>query len=323
MDRTFPHNQAQNKPRRTLDGHSSPCEDCGAVDWHMDMSRGEVVCNVCGLIADDNLIDPGAEWTNHERGEDRARTGAPMTNRLADRGLNTSIDARDLSSGSAASHGMSAQARRDWRRRRVIDERSKTRRSRERNLVKANQFIRDRSGLPISLQEEVARLYRHLSSKGFVTGRSIAGVTAACTYLVAREERLPRQIPELCESFGVDEKELSRLIRKASRELNLHRVSGPDQYFDRFINDLELPPSFRLDVDAIWSRIAPHDEVWQGKKPMGVAAAIIYRASQTSETPRTQSEICRIANVSEVTLRGLVRIINETLVLLDRMEDSA
>ena len=56
---------------------------------------------------------------------------------------------------------------------------------------------------------------------------------------------------------------------------------------------------------------------------MGVAAAIIYRASQTSETPRTQSEICRIANVSEVTLRGLVRIINETLVLLDRMEDSA
>ena len=131
----------------------------------MDMSRGEVVCNVCGLIADDNLIDPGAEWTNRDRGEDRARTGAPMTNRLADRGLNTSIDARDLSSGSAASHGMSAQARRDWRRRRVMDERSKTRRSRERNLVKANQFIRDRSGLPISLQEEVARLYRHLSSK--------------------------------------------------------------------------------------------------------------------------------------------------------------
>ena len=39
-----------------------------------------------------------------------------------------------------------------------------------------------------------------------MTGRSIAGVTAACTYLVAREERLPRQIPELCESFGVDEK---------------------------------------------------------------------------------------------------------------------
>ncbi|DAC34510.1 MAG TPA: hypothetical protein D7I05_03790, partial [Candidatus Poseidoniales archaeon] len=103
MDRPHAKNQAQNKPRRTLDGHSSPCEDCGAVDWHMDMTRGEVVCNVCGLIADDNLIDPGAEWTNRDRGEDRARTGAPMTNRLADRGLNTSIDARDLSSGSAAS----------------------------------------------------------------------------------------------------------------------------------------------------------------------------------------------------------------------------
>ncbi|DAC07800.1 MAG TPA: hypothetical protein D7I09_09570 [Candidatus Poseidoniales archaeon] len=56
---------------------------------------------------------------------------------------------------------------------------------------------------------------------------------------------------------------------------------------------------------------------------MGVAAAIIYQASQNSETPRTQSEICRIANVSEVTLRGLVRIINETLVLLDRLEQQS
>ena len=46
--------------------------------------------------------------------------------------------------------------------------------SRERNLVKANQMIRDRSDLPKSLQEETARLYRRLSGDGFVTGRSIA-----------------------------------------------------------------------------------------------------------------------------------------------------
>jgi transcription initiation factor TFIIB len=314
---------AKTSVRRTVAGHTTPCDDCGAVDWDMDTTRGEVVCSMCGLVAEENLIDPGAEWTNSDRGEDRARTGAPVTNRLADRGLNTSIDARDLTSGGASTHGMSAQARRDWRRRRVIDERSKTRRSRERNLVKANQFIRDKSGLPIPIQEEVARIYRILSAKGFVTGRSIAGVTAACTYLVAREERLPRQIPELCESFGVDEKELSRLIRKASRELNLHRVSGPDQYFDRFLSDLGLPPAFRLEVDAMWNRIAPHEEVWQGKKPMGIAAAIIYRASQASETPRTQSEICSIANVSEVTLRGLVKTIEETMLLLDRLEERA
>ena len=203
--------------RRTLEGHTRPCEDCGAVNWDFDISRGEITCGDCGLVAEENVPDPGAEWTNRDNGEDRSRVGRPMTYTLADKGLNTTIDVRDLNTGIATRHGMSSQARRDWRRRRVIDERSKTRKSRERNLVKANQFIRDRSGLPAPLQEEAARLYRRLSGEGFVTGRSIAGVTAACTYLVARQEGLPRQIPDVAEAFDITDKDLSRLIRQVSR----------------------------------------------------------------------------------------------------------
>ena len=56
------------------------------------------------------------------------RVGAPMTYTLADRGLNTTIDVRDLNTGAASRHGISSQSRREWRRRRIIDERSKTRR---------------------------------------------------------------------------------------------------------------------------------------------------------------------------------------------------
>ena len=116
--------------RRVLDGHTRPCEECGAVDWHLDDTRGEIVCNSCGLVVEENVIDPGAEWTNRDKTEDRSRVGQPLTYTLADKGLNTSIDVRDLNTGSAGRHGISSQARRDWRRRRVIDERSKTRKSR-------------------------------------------------------------------------------------------------------------------------------------------------------------------------------------------------
>jgi transcription initiation factor TFIIB len=304
---------AERPSRRTLEGHTRPCEDCGAVNWNLDLSRGEITCGDCGLVVEENVPDPGAEWTNRDNGEDRSRVGRPMTYTLADKGLNTTIDVRDLNTGIASRHGMSSQARRDWRRRRVIDERSKTRKSRERNLVKANQFIRDRSGLPAPLQEEAARLYRRLSGEGFVTGRSIAGVTAACTYLVARQEELPRQIPEIAEAFDITEKDLSRLIRQVSRRLNMHKITGPDEYFDKFISDLGLEPSIRTPLDALWSSIKPHDDVWQGKKPMGVAAALIYKASNETDSPRTQSEVCAVANVSEVTLRGLLRLFDDLL----------
>ncbi|MDP6235489.1 MAG: TFIIB-type zinc ribbon-containing protein [Candidatus Poseidoniaceae archaeon] len=299
--------------RRTLEGHTRPCEDCGAIDWQLDDSRGEITCNSCGLVVEENVIDPGAEWTNRDRSQDRSRVGQPLTYTLADKGLNTTIDVRDLNTGSAGRHGISSQSRREWRRRRVIDERSKTRKSRERNLVRANQFIRDFSGLPKPLQEESARLYRKLSSEGFVTGRSIAGVTAACSYLVARQENLPRQISEISEAFDVKEKELSRLIRQVSRRLNLHKISSPDQYFDKFISDLQLPPGIHTQLDHLWNVIKPHDELWQGKKPMGVAAALLYKVANESSSPRTQSEVCQVANVSEVTLRGLLRLIEGLL----------
>ena len=299
--------------RRVLEGHTRPCEECAAVDWSMDMTRGEVTCNSCGLVVEENVPDPGAEWTQRDRGDDRSRVGAPMTYTLADRGLNTTIDVRDLNTGAASRHGISSQSRREWRRRRIIDERSKTRKSRERNLVKANQFIRDRSQLPVAMQEEVARLYRRLSDKGYVTGRSIAGVAAACTYLVAREENVPRQIPDIAEQFSIEEKELSRLIRQVSRRLNLHKISSPDQYFDKFISDLQLPPHIHIQVGHLWNAIQPHEDIWQGKKPMGVAAALIYKASSETGSPRTQSEVCGVANVSEVTLRGLLRLIDGLL----------
>ena len=31
--------------RRTLEGHTRPCEECAAVDWQLDASRGEITCN--------------------------------------------------------------------------------------------------------------------------------------------------------------------------------------------------------------------------------------------------------------------------------------
>jgi len=303
--------------RRTIEGHTKPCVECGAVDWDLDAVRGEVACNSCGLVVEDNVIDPGAEWTNHNDGQDRSRVGNPTTYTLADKGLNTTIDARDLNSGSISTRGMSSKARRDWRRRRVIDERSKTNKSRERNLIRANQLIRDKSELPSSMQEETARLYRKLSGEGFVTGRSIAGVAAACVYLVARQFNVPKQIPDVAERFHIGEKELSRLIRQVSRKLNMHKITSPDQYFDKFVSDLELPPAALKEVHRLWSLIVEFEEEWQGKKPMGIAAALIYQASQNVDNSRTQSDICSIANVSEVTLRGINRDLSNLIALIE------
>jgi len=262
------------------------------------------------------MIDPGAEWINHSGGDDRSRVGAPTTLTLSDKGLSSEIQRRDLTAGAAKRHGMSGKGLREWRRRQRIDQRSKTRDSRSRNLAKAMQFIRDRGDLPPQIEQEAASLYRHAVQRGLVTGRSIRGVSAACVYIAAREAKIPRRIEDIAEAFdmikAVEEKELKRTIRLVARTLGTHHITGPEEYFEKFHSDLGLPPNVLGEVREMWNSVKDN-LAWQGKKPSGIAGVIIYKASQESSSPRTQSEVCKVSGISEVTLRGLLKILAQLL----------
>ena len=54
-------------------------------------------------------------------------------------------------------------------------------------------------------------------------------------------------------------------------------------------------------------------DYWQGKKPSGVAGALMYNAAKMRGNTRTQAEICEVANISEVTLRGLLKVLGLAL----------
>ena len=301
---------------RRVEAVEGSCEVCGSTSWDSDDVRGETVCSECGYVASENMIDPGAEWVNHSNGDDRSRVGAPTTLTLSDKGLSTEIRRSDLTSGGAKRHGLSGKALRDWRRRQRIDQRSKTRDSRSRNLSVAMQFIRDRGDLTPQIEQEAASLYRHSVERGLVTGRSIRGVTAACVYIAAREAKLPRKIEDVGEAFDmvseVEIKELKRTIRLVARNLGTHHITGPEEYFEKFHSDLGLPPSVLGDARGIWSEIKDN-LAWQGKKPSGIAGVILYFASQRSSSTRTQSEVCKVSGISEVTLRGLLKILSSMI----------
>lgn len=294
--------------KATVDGHTKPCVDCGATNWSSDFSRGEVSCGDCGLVVEENLIDPGAEWTNFSDSTgDRSRVGGPTSYLYSDRGLNTHIAKADVSSSAAARYGMNSTSARKWRRRRIIDERSQARASRVRNVMKANDMIKNHSNLTKNQQEEACRIYSKLSLLGYVAGRSVAGVAGAVCYLVARQDNMPVQIHNVAERFKVEEKELSRMIRQISSKMRLQKVTKPDAFFNKLISDLELPANTIQAINAIWKMVEARQELWQGKKPVGVAAAILYAAVRQTNHKRTQAEICKAADVSEVTIRQILR----------------
>ena len=297
--------------RKTV-SQTMPCDMCGDTQWDEDLNRGETYCLSCGNVVEVNTIDPGAEWTNHTDGADRSRVGAPARNSLSDKGLNTTIAQSDVSGPGAQRNGIKGSNAKDWRRWRIKDERSKNRSSLSRNLTKAMQFIRDKGGLPPSLTECAAHLYRKAAKMGVVTGRSIRGVSAACVYLTAREANLPRTIDDVAIAFEMTDqrrhKELTRTIRLLTRKFGTHHITGPQEYLDKFHSDLELPISGLRDANQLWDTYG--DAVaWQGKRPTGIAGVLLYRAAKDGGHRLTQSQVGAVATVSEVTIRQLLRIL--------------
>jgi len=70
------------------------CPKCKSTHLSRDNYRAELVCDDCGLVIEENLIDYGPEWRvfDSEQREKRSRVGAPMTYMIHDKGLSTTID---------------------------------------------------------------------------------------------------------------------------------------------------------------------------------------------------------------------------------------
>ena len=291
------------------------CPECGSSHLSKDYSRAELVCGSCGLVLDEDIIDHGPEWRafDSEQREKRARTGAPMTYTIHDKGLSTVIGWKNRDSyGKAIPTRNRAQLYRlrKWQRRTRISNAT------ERNIVIAlSELDRMASslGLPRTVRETAAMIYRKAALKKLVRGRSIEGVATAALYAACRQCHVPRTLDEISNIAHISRKEIGRNYRYVSRELRLKLLpTSPEDYISRFCSELKLSGDVRAKTVEIL-REAAHRELTSGRGPTGMAAASLYIASVLCGERRTQREVAEIAGVTEVTIRNRYKELTKKL----------
>src|SRR3989442_14957762 len=67
------------------------CPECNSGHLSFDYERGELICEECGLVLDDQMIDQGPEWrgVGVGQGGKRGRAGGPRTDTNHDKGGST------------------------------------------------------------------------------------------------------------------------------------------------------------------------------------------------------------------------------------------
>ncbi|WP_461864769.1 transcription initiation factor IIB [Thermococcus sp.] len=282
------------------------CPICGSEKLFYDPSRGELVCANCGYVLEQNAIDSGPEWRAFDADQKakRARTGAPMTLMIHDKGLSTDIDWRDRDIHGNQIKGM---YRTKMRRLRMWQRRMRINDAAERNLAFALSEL-DRMAaqmrLPRRVKEAAASLYRKAVMRKLIRGRSIEGMVSAALYAACRMEGIPRTLDEIARVSKVSKKDIGRSYRFLARGLGLNlKPTSPVEYVDRFGDQLALSQKTKNKAKKILSE-AIQMGITSGKGPMGLAAAALYVAGLLEGEKRTQREVAEVAHVTEVTVRN-------------------
>jgi transcription initiation factor TFIIB len=291
------------------------CPECGSTHLSKDYSRAELVCRNCGLVLDENIIDHGPEWRafDSEQREKRARTGAPMTYTIHDKGLSTVIGWKNRDSYGKL---IPTRNRAQLYRLRKWQMRTRISNATEKNIAIAlSQLDRMASsmGLPRTVRETAAMIYRKAAKRNLVRGRSIEGVTAASLYAACRQCHVPRTLDEISNVAHISRKEIGRTYRYVSRELGLKLLlTSPEDYISRFCSELKLSGDVRAKTVEILQEAA-HRELTSGRGPTGMAAASLYIASLLCGERRTQREVADVAGVTEVTIRNRYKELTKKL----------
>ena len=290
------------------------CSECGSRDLISDEVRGETICNECGLVLVEAAVDQGAEWrTFGPDDEGRARTGAPMSYRIHDKGLSTDIDWRNTDFSGRA---ISGKNRSQLYRMRKWQSRARVNSSRERNLQKALPEISrigSQLGLGTSHLEEASSIYRRAVKADMIRGRSIDALVASSIYAVCCMNKLGRTLEEVCTHSRIGRKELTRTYKLMKQKLKMRMdINRPEDYVQSFCSKLGLGTKTTQRVYDIIQE-ATSKELVDGKSPTGVTAASIYIACQLEGQIRTQLEISKISNVTEVTIRNRYKELCEAL----------
>lgn len=293
------------------------CPVCGSTQREVDNSRAEVSCARCGLVFEESLIDNGPEWRafDHEQRNKRTRTGAPLSYAISDRGLSTAIDSRnkDVNGRNIPERNIAQLYRlRKWNKRLRVANAS------ERNLAFAlSELDRESSslGIPRSIREDAALIYRTAARKKLIRGRSIEGMVAASLYTACRRNNIPRTLDEIAEISKVAKKQIGKNYRFLSKSLNIKlKPTSPADYIPRFASQLDLSGHVEAKAIDIINE-AKNKGLLNGKGPTGVAATALYVASILLGERKTQRDIAEIAGVTEVTIR------NRYKELLEKMDN--
>ena len=277
------------------------CDDCGSNALFYDATRGDCICESCGLVAESSIISYKIEWNAYDRDEEQKKARSEYPSRiLCNYHLGTNFKSILTDYRQIKGHNLQQK---QYRRLARIQNQNYDRYSNLKNAIFTLKHIKSQLNLSSDTSNTAFVLYRIAQKKRMVRGRSVINMMAAAVYLACRKKELPILIKDIARVANITSKQLGKSVRLYLRNVKLSKdFHDPIIYINRLGDALNLTGYTRIIAIDILRKTRERGIVI-GKSPIIIAAASIYIASIQTGERRTQAQISNIAQTTPATIR--------------------
>jgi transcription initiation factor TFIIB len=285
---------------------SDECCVCGSNQLVTIPDSGEIVCERCGIVISDKTEEKDPEWrtyvilTGDREGYYRNRIGMPFSLARSDMGLSTVMGRTNKDARGTKINSSMLSRLRKW------DSRTQVYTSTDKNLTRAFtqlDTLKDKLGLSDVIVEKTAYIFRKAEERTLLRGRALSSILAAAVYIACREMGMPRTLNEIASSSNIRLRTLAMDYRLLVKRLDLKIPSvDPIICIAKIANKANLTEKTKRHAMDIMHDVVKR-EISAGKRPMALAASVIYLSAMDTAENKTQRDIAVAAGISEFALR--------------------
>jgi transcription initiation factor TFIIB len=273
--------------------------NCRAEKGFRDDGRtGDIVCSLCGRVAQEKVIDMGSEWRNFgDSGENKSR--AEGVDDINDKLSTTIQSTKSQEKNNAAMSKLQQQ----------ISGNEQKALSQAANKI--SEFG-EGMNLPNTVLKSAKKIYKDFETKKKrkIRGSNSDAFIVAVLYIACKENGLSRTFKELARETGIKELEVRRMYQQLTKHLGPMGSSrstpvAPHDLVIRICSHLRLQPAVMYLAQQIAKNGASRLE---GKSPSSIAAASILMAVKHENVSEcTEREIATAASISPSTVKNIYK----------------
>jgi transcription initiation factor TFIIB len=299
------------------------CPECKDSNVIENYSSGDLVCQDCGLVVGDRIIDSRSEWrsfaNDDQNNDDPSRVGDTANPLLNGSQLETSIGIGDTRQARNLSRLQNVTA--------TANEKS------TKALLLAYKEIGtycDAINISKQVSEAAKHIFKLVDEKKALKGKPQEAIIAGCIFIACRQALVPRTFREIHTLTRVGKKEIGKVFKlleaflqkqkedtgegggPAIQEYNTASTTSAESLCARYCSQLTFNRTQHIEnISRGLAAKTSGVKDLAGRSPLSVAAACIYMASHLMGEPRPSKDIATVAGVSDGTIKTAYKFLFE------------